>query len=298
MNHFSIRDIENLCGIRAHTLRIWEQRYRLCIAKRKDSRHRVYDNEDLKELLRVSYLYHQGYKISRIADMTSGEINEAIISVDARSDTHAFFIHQMLEASIDFDKERFDQVTDNVVNHLGIEKAVFSVFYPFLNRIGVLWMTNHVIPAQEHFCSHIIRKKIICAIDKLELVRGDAVKVLLFAPEGELHEIPLLAADYLLKKNKLRTVYFGINTALDTLTTYLQHQQVDYIYTHLISCPSECVPDRFLLQLREKFPGNTFVLSGPAIRHMQQPIPGITLINEPGELVPFILKKNLNAGGD
>jgi DNA-binding transcriptional MerR regulator len=290
MNHFSIRDIENLCGIRAHTLRIWEQRYKLCVAKRKDSRHRIYDNDDLKELLRISFLYHHGYKISRIAALDAAAIKDAIITVGAKQNPHEFFIHQLLEASIDFDKARFDHITRQVEAHSGLEKAIFTVFYPFLQRIGLLWMTNHVIPAQEHFSSHIIRKKIICAIDSLEPAYVPGIKVMVFAPEGEYHEIPLLAADYLLKKNKIRTVYFGASTSMEALEVYLQQHQVDLIYTHVISCPEDSCIDHYLSCLAKRFPGIKIFVAGQATRMVQRKPASVTLLGEPHELIDEVKK--------
>jgi MerR family transcriptional regulator, light-induced transcriptional regulator len=290
MNHFSIRDIENLCGIRAHTLRIWEQRYKLCVAKRKDSRHRIYDNDDLKELLRISFLYHHGYKISRIAALDAAAIKDAIIAVGAQHNPHEYYIHQLLEASLDFDKERFDDISRQVEAQSGLEKAVFNVFYPFLQRIGLLWMTNHVIPAQEHFSSHIIRKKIICAIDNLEPAYLPGLRVLLFAPEGEQHEIPLLAADYLLKKNKIRTVYFGANTSMEAMELYLRHRQADLIYTHVISCPEDSCIDHYLSCLANKFRGKKILVAGQATRMVQRKPESVTILGEPHELIDAVQK--------
>jgi len=288
MNQFSIRDIENLCGIKAHTLRIWEQRYKLFVAKRKVSKHRIYDNEDLKELLRISFLYHNGYKISKLAELTAEQRQEALIRAVAKEDNHELFIHQLIEASVDFDKERFDKIINTLVIRSGLEKAIFQVFYPFLQRIGLLWMTNNLIPAQEHFSSHIIRKKIICAIDGLDMNPSAATRVLLFTPAGEHHEIPLLAADYLLKKNNVRTVYFGVNMQLEPLQTYLRRHTVDFIYTHVISCPKNTGLDNYLESLCKIFPGKKVLMSGPATKLIQQKPEEVTILHSPYELITFI----------
>src|SRR5687768_14986156 len=191
MNQFTIKDIENLCGIKAHTLRTWEQRYELFVAKRKESNQRVYDDEDLKQLLRISFLYHSGYKISGIARLSHEEIQRTVEASCLKEDNHEIFIHQLIAASIDLDEERFEKLINCLVLRIGIEKCISNVFYPFLQRIGLLWMTGHVIPAQEHFSSHIIRKKIICAIDGLDSRGQSSPTILLFAPAGEFHEIPL-----------------------------------------------------------------------------------------------------------
>ncbi|MGQ0739871.1 MAG: MerR family transcriptional regulator [Bacteroidota bacterium] len=288
MNQFSIRDIEHLCGIKAHTLRIWEQRYKLFVAKRKDNKHRIYDNDDLKELLCISFLYHNGYKVSKLAELTADQRQEALVRTVVKEDNHELFIYQLIEASVDFDKERFDKIINSLVIRSSLEKAIFQIFYPFLQRIGLLWMTNNVIPAQEHFSSHIIRKKIICAIDGLELNSLATIRVLLFAPAGEHHEIPLLAADYLLKKNNIRTVYFGVNMQLEPLQIYLSHHPVDFIYTHVTSCPKNTGLDSYPESLCKIFPGKKVLMSGPVTKLIKRKPGEVIIVHSPDELITFI----------
>jgi len=291
MNQFTIRDIENLCGIKAHTLRIWEQRYKLFVPKRKESRHRIYDNEDLKELLRISYLYHHGYKVSRIADMNCEEIRCAVSSSCGSNDDHDLVIHQLIEASIDFDKERFDKIINSLVIRIGLEKAILYVFYPFLQRIGLLWMTNNVIPAQEHFCSHIIRKKIICAIDGLDMHStkpANGPVVLIFSPTGEFHEIPLLAANYFLKKNNIRTIYFGVNLSLDCLCDYLQNHDADYIFTHIITHMKDCDIFHYLENISGRFPSKKIFVAGAACNCTKDLPDNIKHFCSPAQLIEYI----------
>ncbi len=294
MNQFTIRDIENLCGIRAHTLRSWEQRCKLFVAKRKQSRHRVYDNEDLKELLRISYLYHQGYKVSELARLETTEILETITRHHPAAGEEDWFIHQLTEAAIDLDRERFDKTVNTVVIRAGLEKAIFSVFYPFLRRIGLLWMTNHIIPAQEHLCSHIIRKKIICSIDGLDKNYGGSPRVLIFAPAGEQHEIPLLVADYLLKKARIQTVYFGMGIPLPDLCGYLERCTVDFIFTHTLTGLKATNLQTYLSTLHRKFPGIRIAAGGPATGCAGKPCPPAELLGAPETLVQYI-REHINS---
>ena len=272
MNHFSIRDIENLCGVKAHTLRIWELRYNLFVPKRKESQHRVYDCDDLKELLRISFLYHNGYKISRIAEMNSEQIQEEIEKIQPQPCNYEIFIYQLIEASIVLDKENFEKIINGLVLRIGLEKCIVHVFYPFLHRIGLLWMTNHVIPAQEHFSSHIIRKKIICATDGIELKNDGRFNFVLFSPPGELHEIPLLVINYLLRKQGIWTTYFGTGVSLETLKYYSEHQRVTHFYTHIITHLDNCGLNEFVIDVCRAFPNQQIILSGPACKCVcQQP---------------------------
>jgi DNA-binding transcriptional MerR regulator len=171
MNKFTIKDIENLSAIKAHTWRIWEQRYNIAIPKRKESNHRFYDNENLKQILRISYLYHSGIKISKIAKLDSEEMRELALRKLSKEEANEFYIKEMIEASLDFDEERFENNFIDALDRMGLEETILNVFYPYQDRIGVLWLTDNVIPAQEHFTSNIIRQKIVVAIDRLPPVK-------------------------------------------------------------------------------------------------------------------------------
>lgn len=293
MNHFTIKDIENLCGIKAHTLRIWEQRYKLFTPKRKESQHRTYDSEDLKELLRISFLYHNGYKISKIAAMSAEQIEKEIVSIKPDPCNYEIYVHQLLESSLVFDKEGFEKIINNLVLRIGLEKCILYVFYPFLQRIGLLWMTNHVIPAQEHFSSHIMRKKIICATDAIENNHEkDDCNVIVFSPVGEMHEIPLLVVNYLMRKQGVRTTYFGVNVATDTLAYYAQHHPVSHFYSHLLTHLDNSGADDFLCSLCNRFPDKTVVISGPAFECVQKKPANLLRLRSLEEVTGFIHSLN------
>src|SRR3982751_3024072 len=184
MNNFSIKDIERLSGIKAHTLRIWEQRHGLLLCKRKESQHRYYDNEDLKQVLRIAHLYHNGYKVSKIAKLSPEDIKK-LANVGSSENSYGILINQLVEASIDYDQPRFVSIIDTTMLQLGFEKSIVHVFYPFFEKIGLLWMTEHVLPAQEHFSSYLIQNKIIASIDAIEQpVKGNS-RVIIFSPSGE-----------------------------------------------------------------------------------------------------------------
>lgn len=265
MNVFTIRDIENLCGIKAHTLRIWEQRYQLHIPKRKAGNHRLYDDEDLKHLLRIAFLYHNGHKISRLARLSEEEITRLALKIPQSGGANEIFINHLIEAALDFDQELFDRVLHNIILHMGFEKAIPRVLYPFLSKIGLLWLTGNVVPAQEHFASALIINKLIIEINSLENPPGPRPgqrQVLLFSPKGELHEIPLLYMRYLMKKNGQATIYFGRDIGLEDLRSYGQERPVTHLYFHLITNLIRYEPRQYLDKLIEYFPASTIVISG------------------------------------
>lgn len=290
MSQFTIRDIEHLCGIKAHTLRAWEQRYPLFKARRKESLHRIYDDNDLKVLLRISFLYHHGYRISEIAAMSPEAIEKAIREAVIPDENYGLHIHQLVEASVDFDKDRMDRLLNTLLIRLGMDNTIRHVFYPFLQRIGLLWMTNHMIPAQEHFCSHILRKKILLATDGLEPPSPDSERFLVFAPEGENHEIPLLTAQYYLRLNGQRTVYMGRGTRLETILYYLEHQGADYLFTHLLTCLDENDWHRYFRELAARFRGKAILVSGPATGLLQLEGPVFRRLESIDDLVGLVRK--------
>jgi DNA-binding transcriptional MerR regulator len=263
VNSFTIRDIENLCGIKAHTIRIWEQRYNFLCPKRRAGNHRLYDKEDLKYLLRIAYLYHNGHKISTLAKLTEKEICQLTIRHYDTGGISEICINQLTEASLDFDQDRFDKILQHIILNQGFEKAISKVAFAFLNKMGLLWLTGHVVPAQEHFASALITKKIHVAIDGLEPPAPPADrKILIYAPKGEFHEIPLLYMHYLMKKNGIHTVYFGKDVDIGELEYYCAHKPVTHLYFNLVTNMARFDPHRYVEKLVALFPGKEIVVSG------------------------------------
>ena len=282
MNFFSISDIENLTGIKAHTLRMWEQRHNLLNPKRKESKHRLYDNEDLKYILRVAFLYHNGYKISKIASLSEDQIKKLALDTTSGKENYQVFVNQLTEASIDFDQVRFEKIVHNLILHLGFEKTVIQILFPLLNKIGLLWMTDKVSPAQEHFASALVIKKILVAIDGLDKrpVSEASRHVLLFSPEGEHHEIPILFMQYLLKKNGVSYIYAGKNAGIEVLTDFCLQHRVTQLHCHLVTNLLSTDLNAYLLKLSLSFPGKEILFSGPQARKVDSPPANIRILKD------------------
>src|SRR5690348_11633995 len=211
MDRFTISDIENLSGIKAHTLRIWEKRYGILVPKRKESNHRYYDNDDLKYILQIAYLYNNGYKISTIAKLPKTALKN-YIAPTAGAEGERYFENLLLQSALMFEETAFNETLHAAIERFGFEACIVNVVYRYFEKIGLLWMSNEAVPAQEHFSSNIIRNKIIDAIDKIQAAKAaEKAPVILFTPEDEHHEIPLLFAHYLFKKYNKNVVYLGAN---------------------------------------------------------------------------------------
>lgn len=264
MSQYSIKDLEHLSGIKAHTLRIWEQRYNFLHPKRTNTNIRLYDDDDLKLILNVSLLRENGYKISKIAEMDSKQITEAVRHItDQQSNHFNEQIHALSLAMIDLDEERFEKIMSTNILQQGFEQTMLQVVFPFLRKIGVLWQTGSVTPAQEHFISNLIRQKLIVAIDGCYVSRKDrSKKYLLFLPEGELHELTLLFCYYAIKSRKNRVIYLGQNIPLDDVKSTYDIYEPDCVLTIITTTKSLAKTQKYITALGENFKEAQLLMSG------------------------------------
>lgn len=236
MGKYSIKELEHLSGIKAHTLRIWEKRYRLFEPQRTKTNIRYYTDDDLKKLLNVTMLSNKGIKISTIVDMGEQELCNAAKNAELDGDEAKYEhrINEMIVPMCSFNEAEFNSLFEKNVQEMGLEKTLTEVVYPFLQKVGTLWLSNEVEPCQEHFVSNIIRQKMSAAIDELPTPPNDAKKVMLFLPEGEYHELALLFFSYLYKKKGVNTYYFGQSVPLDRVIAFSKEIQVDWAITYSI----------------------------------------------------------------
>lgn len=262
MNRFSIRDIENLTGIKAHTIRIWEQRYGIMQPKRTVTNIRYYDAADLKMALRIALLNNYGYKISRISDMTEQEMNSLIQKISDKEFKLQLIVNELLEATLTMDTGQFELLINMYLKKHGIEQTMEHLVFNFLEKIGLMWMTDRIFPAQEHLISNIIYRKLALAIEQLPLNVNVAPEVLLFLPEGEIHDIGLQYVNYLLLKKGKPTIYLGPNSPMNEVQFVYETKQPKYVYLHLTSIIEEFDGNRYLQQLAANFPSATIFVSG------------------------------------
>lgn len=261
MSTYSIKDFEQLSGIKAHTLRIWEQRYNLLQPKRTDTNIRFYDDDDLKLILNVALLNDSGMKISKIACMATSEVRQEVMRLTERSLTHDDQIHALTICMIEMDEERFDKILSTNILKLGFEQTMLNVIYPFMSKIGLLWQTGAINPAQEHFISNLVRQKLIVAIDG-QITQSGGKKFLLFLPEGELHEISLLFASYLIKSKGHKVIYLGQSTSNDDLLSVFKLHQPDYLLTIITTSPSSEYVQDYVTALSERFTSSQILVTG------------------------------------
>ena len=229
---YSIRDLEKLSGIKAHTIRVWEQRYALVEPSRTPTNIRFYTESDLRKLLNIASLYRQGFKIGKIAALSPEEIEHKASELSQNSQEQPAQIDALTLAMIDLDEMAFDRIFSSYTWEKGFERTLIDLIYPFLDKLNVLWLTGSVSPAHEKFISNLIRRKIIVSIDKEQVVPSkEALTFLLYMPQGETQELTLLFLHYLLRNRKHRVVYLGLNVTLDDMKQACEAVQPDYVFT-------------------------------------------------------------------
>ena len=263
MSSYSIRDLEQLSGIKAHTLRIWEQRYNIISPKRTDTNIRLYDDHDLKLVLNISLLKDHGYKISEISKLSLEEMNKEVVLVSEQKLNYPDQIHALTISMIDIDEERFEKVIGKSFLQFGFENTMVHIIYPFLSRIGTLWVTGSIGPAQEHFITNLIRQKIIVGIDGQVVKQTEkSRKFILYLPEGELHEISLLFANYMIRARNHRVIYLGQSLPLNELAFAYNLHKPDYIFTMITTAPSSDDVQSYVNRLASEFPSSKILLTG------------------------------------
>ncbi|MEM6801834.1 MAG: MerR family transcriptional regulator [Bacteroidota bacterium] len=294
MGKYLIRDLERLSNIKAHTLRVWEQRYGIISPKRSATNIRYYDDKDLQLVLNISFLNRNGHKISKISKMAPAEISEKVRKISASNLEFPNQVNALVIAMVNLDEERFEKIISTNTLQFGFENTMLKIVYPFLARIGILWQTGSVNPAHEHFITSLIRQKLIVAIDgQISPHNPVAKRYVLFLPEGELHELSLLFAAYLIKSRHNKVIYLGQNLPLKDLGLILELYKPDYLVSLITSCPSGDDLGGFLQKMKEMCKEQEVILSGYQIMNQPEAVPKeFTVFSKIEELISFVDEKS------
>lgn len=289
MSQYSIKEIEQLSGIKAHTLRIWEQRYNFIKPKRTDTNIRYYDDQDLKYVLNVSLLKDHGHKISHICSMHEQDIQMEVNKLMDKKLGFPEQIQSLTLAMLELDEERFEKTLNTNILQIGFERTMMNLIYPFFQRIGILWQTGAITAAQEHFISYLVRQKIIVAIDG-QIVNVDNFNktYLLYLPESELHEMSLLFSAYILKSRNNRIIYIGQNVPHEDLINIYKDHNPDYLLTVLTTHPPTNEAQAYVYKLSESFRNAHVLISGHQVVGQDLDFPeNVTLLNKLQDLIDF-----------
>ena len=273
MNAFTIKDLENLSGIKAHTIRIWEQRYSFLNPQRTDTNIRYYSNDELQKVLNIALLNKYGYKISHIDRMSNAEMSEKILSLSQAEAQQERVVNELIRCMANVTIDEFEMILDGYIKVKGVEKTITQILFSFLERIGILWLTNHINPAQEHLVTNIIRQKLIVGIDSTKTSIHTGKTLLLFLPEGEHHELGLLFMHYLLKTRGIRVLYLGANVPLKDVDYVASLKNPDFLYAHLTSVANNFNFEKFLISVHNRMPDRKIIVSGALTQSYKKKVP-------------------------
>lgn len=222
---FSVKDLENLSGIKAHTIRIWEKRYAIFSPNRNENNVRSYNSDDLKKILNISFLNKFGYKISKIAQLSESEIKILVKQIYSETTITTYSISNFKLAMFNFDSKLFHSTYDELLKVKSFEAIFHEIFIPLLEEIGFLWQTETLKPIHEHFISSLIRQKLFSEIENAQKMNDSNTNevFVLFLPLHEIHEIGITFINYLLLKHGKQVVYLGENVPSDDLKELSNH---------------------------------------------------------------------------
>ncbi len=272
MKNFSISDIENLTGIKAHTIRAWEHRYKFLQTKRTSTNIRYYDDQDLSLLLNIATLNDNGFKISHIVKMTRNEINQQVKRLKADNGNIHIQVQMLINGMLKLDEDEFNDNLKACIKELGLIRTMHEIIFPFLNKAGEMWQVGTINATHEHFATHLVKQRIIAATSKLhksETQQGK--KYLLFLPPGELHETGLLFANYLLKSHGNQVLYIGASTPYSDLTEVVKYYKPDFSLSVLTTASVHTDVGITINKILQHIPEGKILLAGPLLINQSPP---------------------------
>jgi DNA-binding transcriptional MerR regulator len=261
---YSIKDLEVLSGVKAHTIRIWEKRYRLLTPTRTDTNIRYYNDDDLRRILNISLLVKNRYKISKVAKWSELQIRNTVLEVTGKSTSESDYVDRLILFMLNFDNQGFYRLTTEIIIEKGLEEALTKVIFSLFERIGTYWMVGSIFPAQEHNITNIIRQKLIVEIDKLGVEATRNSSVLFFLPDNELHEMGLLFYTYITRK-------------------------IDYVFTAFVNSITKSDLEQYLIKLKETFVQQKIFITGWQVQHHMPQLPrSVKIIKDYRELQKYL----------
>ncbi len=234
---YSIRDLEKLTGIKKHTIRIWEQRYRLITPHRTNTNIRYYTDNELRRLFNIALLNRNGFKISKLAQIGHEEIAHLVAGIAERNENANTQIDALTLAMLNLDEHAFENIFATSIHDHGFEKTMATLIYPLLENLKALWITRSINPAHEKFITHLIRRKVLRAIDEIDAPdRRDNPVFFLYLPDGEMQELTLLFINYLLRQRGFQVIYLGSGTSISDIRDACSAVPPGYVFS-IIEAP-------------------------------------------------------------
>jgi len=290
---YSIKDLESLSGVKAHTLRIWEKRYKIIEPERTNTNIRYYKDDDLKKILNITLLNRKGYKISKIASMHTDVIKQKVAELTEVSSVFEDQIDSMMLAMFELDEAKFNIILDHQISSIGFEEAMNNIIYPLLDKLSMMWLAGSVKGVHENFVSNIIRRKTIVETDKIAKLNATyKFRCLIYLPENESHELSLLFLQYILVKNKAKVINLGTNVPLIDVLEGKNIFKPDCIFTIFNDSFVETPLQPYLNELAKNASEAEILISGFQTASQKLELPNnVKILNSIDHLKEFVISK-------
>ncbi|HON19275.1 MAG TPA: MerR family transcriptional regulator [Salinivirgaceae bacterium] len=274
MSQYSIKDLEEITGIKSHTIRIWEKRYQCLMPKRTQTNIRYYDDDQLKRLLNITLLIRSGERISDVANLSDEDLSKKVAEISKGLNDISLQVDQLISAMIKLDEKNFNQIMEKSIVKNGFEFTMENILFPFMEKVGFLWLTGVITPAREHFASSIMKQKLLSTIDKIVTSYSPNAPTIVFAlHEKEMHEISLLMAHYLARKYGFQTIYLGQSTPMDCLIDILNESKAKIYVTAFITSVPEKFIKSYLTELLLRIPNLSIFTFGAQVTNQKLQLP-------------------------
>ena len=289
MATYSIKDLETLSGVKAHTIRIWEQRYALLKPKRTLTNIRTYDDEDLKHLLNVAFLNKNGIRISTIAKMTLYEINDKVQSITKDSLENSNQQQALTMAMMELNSQQFEAILQSNNDSYGLEHCILYLIIPFLEKLSLLWITGTISHVHEEFVYNIIRRKILAIIEQIQTTASKD-NVFLYLMPGETQDILILLAKYFMKVHNFQTLYLGSNISIADLKIAYQIHKVKYIFTIITEQHPKIPIQSYLEEIKHNFPEVILLITGYQVVNIKEKLnyDNLIVFNSLSHLIKYL----------
>ena len=285
MAEYKIKDLENLTGIKSHTIRIWEKRYNILEPNRTETKIRTYSDDELTHLLTVSMLNRNGIKISKIAKLSQQDMNKLLWDIKVNKEPE-YSMDKLIMALISLDENLFNKTLQNLIDTEGLESTFTQHLIPFLDRIGIMWLIGSINPAQEHLISNLIRQKVISEIDKQIVPDDHSNPVVVYLPEHEWHEISLLFYQFLLREKGVRTAYLGQSLPYPALQECIEKLKPKAILSSWLTAVDSKFVVNYFKRLRKDYPDLKVFAGGAQVKSNAEVLSAyITVVKDIDEVI-------------
>ena len=275
---YSISDLQRLTGVQTHTIRIWERRYHALEPMRSAGNTRFYDDRQLRRLLNIVGLSNSGLKISQVCALTEDEMNVLLEKEVEKSvspiEKYEYYVSQLLSYGLSYDEFQFGELITNAITKYGLKNTYINIMYPLLVRLGLMWRSDNICPAQEHFLSNIIRHRITSATENISLKKKYKSTWVLFLPEEDDHDIGLLFANYLLKAAGHKVIYLGAKVPVESVRDVIEKVQVEHLLVFMLRSQSAAVTVEYLKGLSAAFAQQEIHIAGSSRILAEVPMEG------------------------